>query len=157
MQIAINATPTPFSDGKYTKLELAYSRDGKDQTRKFARVGKSADIFDVLAKAQKGEVYEVNVVKDGEYWNWTSAVKVTSGGSTASATQARSTSTYETPEERKIKQLFIARQSSLAQAVVYHGSKAPVTDILKTAQTFVDFVYSNTKEDNGQEGEDNFE
>ena len=52
-------------------------------------------------------------------------------------------STYETPEERAKKQVYIVRQSSINQAIEYFKDNTPVTikEILATAKVFEDHVF----------------
>lgn len=152
MQIEIIEAGKPYKDGKYFKMALKYNRDGKDQERKLVAVGDSKDTFNILKDAQPGEVYEIEIKKDGDFYNWVGAVKTDAKPAVSTARAAKST--FETPEERATRQLHIARQSSLAQAVAYSAyanPKATVAEILKTAQTFVDFVYQI--EDLEEEGE----
>src|ERR1022692_3265640 len=133
MQIQITNVGTPFKDGKYFKLELAYTRDGKPNTRKLVNIG---PVFDVLKGAQPGENYEVDLVQDPktEYWNWQAARKIlgdypandSTGTAPVSTTRgAVSKSTYETPVERAARQVLIVRQSSLSNAIEFLSREKP--------------------------------
>jgi hypothetical protein len=60
--------------------------------------------------------------------------------------------TWETAEERQARQVLIVRQSCLAQAVGYKGSKATAAEVLATANEFVDWVFQKGL-DTGPEAE----
>lgn len=143
MQIVVSSISAPYQDGKTTKIDMNFSRDGKDTTRKLARVGDSVKAFDVMRDAKRGEVYEIELVQsaDQKFWNWVGAKKVEGQAAAAATPQAVSKSTYETAEERKVRQLYIARQACIGYAVNLLGSKATSAAVLKQAQEFVDFVY----------------
>ena len=59
-------------------------------------------------------------------------------------------STYETPEERAKKQVYIVKQSSINAAIqlLSVGAKQPPSTelVLTEAQKFVDFVFAEKKE-----------
>lgn len=55
--------------------------------------------------------------------------------------EGRSSNTYETPEERKLKQRLIVRQSSVDQARQIVGAKAKVEDIFPVAEQIENWVY----------------
>lgn len=88
------------------------------------------DVFATLKKANSGEEYMVETVQDGAYTKWSKITLVGENmpntGTKAAAPSAPIRSTYETPEERAKKQVYIVRQSSLAQAVatLLPGAKA---------------------------------
>ena len=114
-------------------------------------------VFAVAKKAQAGEVYDVAYVPGDEYYNWASmkpmgdAAEAPANKATpAGAAPKAATSTYETAEERKIKQLYIVRQSSITNAIAFYSNKEKpedydVTEVLDLAQQFVDFVYGNNE------------
>lgn len=137
--------------GGYNVANVVYTDGGKNFTKKIMSFSNPA-VYETISKAQAGEQYDVTVTKEGEYYNWTKIVKAgaaspTSAGSTPNSGRVTG-SNYETADERKLKQLYIIRQSSIANAIEYL-SKNPrpdrvfssVTDVLEIAQDFVDFVY----------------
>jgi hypothetical protein len=75
--------------------------------------------------------------------------KAAAGGSTAATGGKVSASTYETAEERKIKQMYIIKQSSIANAIDFHkaqnGVEFGILNVLDTAQQFVDYIYGNNE------------
>jgi len=113
----------------------------------------------VLADNSVGKTFDVESVKNAAgYWDWTNlsvasgAPANTSASNAPSVGRATSNSTYATAEERAKVQVYIVKQSCLAQAValagqsgtntVYGGKKATLDDVLSTAQKMVDFVFS---------------
>lgn len=139
------------SKAKYKQISLKYFNIDKDAegSTKVVSFGDSKDAFLSLVEARPGDVYEVELKKNGEYWNFVKATKLESGtggnvGGT-SKTSSSPRSTYETPEERALRQIYIVRQSSLERAITYFGligeKKATVDDVLSLATTFSDFVF----------------
>jgi cell division protein FtsW (lipid II flippase) len=104
-------------------------------------------------------VYTVGRVKVNGYWNWTSikvadaaaakqiAAQVTSPAATqprAVAAKPERVGSWETPDERSAKQVYIVRQSSIANAIALVGAgKAEVSQVLKIAKQFEDFVFAS--------------
>jgi hypothetical protein len=146
MQIEIVKVGKPYKEGKWGKLDIEYIRDGKNVSRKLAAVGKTADVVKVLANATSGEHYEIEVEKNGEYYNWNVATKVENVAPEKKTSYQAAKSTYETPEERARKQVYIARQSSLATATNLLGVGADPDKVVAVAQKFVDFVMGDVQE-----------
>jgi hypothetical protein len=159
-------TRTP---GKTTpKLDLAYKNltfGGKVEGKALFSFGDQANAFKALAGANSGDVFEVEVVKNASGFNdWVSVKKsdgtstaptASSNGRSAAPAQPVTRSTYETPEERAKKQIYIVRQSSISNAIdaLSVGAKtAPaVQDILTTAAQFEEYVFGNSN-DVGEDG-----
>lgn len=151
------------STGKYSTATVAYKDgNGKIEGKKVMSFGPSADVFKVVSQAQPGDLFDVKsekiAGKEGkEYWNWT-AIETTGknvgqgsqkGQTSGSATPTRST--YETPEERAKKQVYIVRQSSLSVALELHKHNNPkaaidFASVVETAQGFEDFVFNGVDE-----------
>lgn len=129
--------------------------------------------YDVLVNAQPGEVYDIEVIKNAKGYNdWVSAKKSDgtattpassaqpprAGSASGSTYSASPKSTYETPEERAVKQIYIVRQSNISAAIsaLSVGAKAPpkVDEILAVAKEFENHVFGSTKApvDKGTEG-----
>lgn len=155
-------TKTP---GKTTPvLELAYKNltfQGKVEGRKLFSFGGNKGGYDVLVNGKSGEIYEIYIEKSPSGFNeWFSAKKLesdpssaTTPGSTPSQPRVNAVtpkSSYPSDEERAKVQIYIVRQSTLAQAVNVHtvGAKTPpkLDDILATAKVFEDHVFGTTKE-----------
>lgn len=137
---------------KYPKLELEYIRDGKNAKRKLAGVGPTRGVIMLLKDAKPGDHYEIELEEtkpnaDGQtFWNWNKATKI-ENVTPEQKTSFQAKSNYETPEERAIKQLHIARQSSISNALKLFElqgvdpKQVRFDDILDTAQGFVNFIY----------------
>jgi hypothetical protein len=136
-------------NGTYQVLEVAYKNDaGKVQGKKLVSFN-FPEVFDALSKANRGDIYDIEVVKDGKYWNWKGAAK--SDGTTAapagevSRPVGRVTgSNYETADERKHKQKLITRQASINAAIAFAEAvgdkKATPATITETAAFFENWV-----------------
>jgi len=173
LNVTIETKPT--AKGSYQKADVAYKNltfQGKVEGKGIMSFGATADSFKVLALAQPGEVYDVTAIKnDKGYLDW---VKVTKAGAvdanqqpTAAtgpgnqpqrAATAAPRSTYETPEERAIKQVYIVRQSNLntASNLLSVGAKTPPTveKVLEVAKQFEDYVFG--RKPAGSSGFDDF-
>lgn len=115
-------------------------------------------VFAVVSKATSGQSFEVGYTPGDQYYNWatitplgdaSSPAKASTGGTAAPAGGKVAVSTYETAEERKIKQLYIVKQSSIANALEYLKLKDDkefgVSDVLEIAQDFVDYIYGTNE------------
>lgn len=171
MQISIlsaQATTQNNSKGKPMQvLEVAYKNltfQGKVESKKLFDFGVQKDAFKTLATAQIGQVYEVNVVKnEAGYNDWVKVEKsdgaVAGAQSTPARTGASNTAasattsgasrggSWETPEERAKKQIYIVRQSSLTAAIstLTAGRKTELKpeDVIELASRYEAFVFGN--------------
>lgn len=125
------------------------------------------EVFSTLQKAGKGDVFTVLREKDKEgYWQW---VGIAAGevemetGTTAAPAGAKpagvaTKSTFETPEERAKKQVYIIKQSSIGHAIeiLKTDKKNPtVEEVLHTADILLDYVLGiNLDADPAQVNED---
>jgi len=146
-----NATTTT---GKpYVVLELTYKNlvSGKLESKKLMPFGETAAAHKALSAANAGDVFQITSVKNEKsgYWDWTQAKQQAPGSVAATPPTGNVRSTYETPEERAKKQVYIVKQSSLASAVqlLSIGAKQPPSTelILQEAQKFVDWVFAENK------------
>jgi len=139
--------------GSFQIAKINFTGDGKTSTRNV--VSSKKFVYPILSKAQAGETFEVTEAKnDKGYDEFVSAKKAdgsqavaasSSGNKTASPTPR---STYETPEERAARQVYIIRQSSLsnATAILSVGAKSlKVSDVIATAKELEDFVFGKKK------------
>lgn len=154
MQIQIIATSVetkPTAKGSYQLLEVTYKNltyQGKTESKKVMSFGANATAFKALADAQPGSVWEVTVVKNSQGYNDWTAVAPSHASAAAQPSPAKSTpatrSSYETPEERAQRQVYIIRQSSIASAVniLGAGAKAPlkVAEVLDVAKQLENYV-----------------
>ena len=132
MQIQIQFIDVSVEDkGKYKMAEITFKDLAKGQTSSKKLMSFSNPVvYKTLVDAKKGEVYTIEMQKnDKGFWDWTAAstatgVNTASGGSPEATTKASGSSgfaspksTYETPEERAKKQVYIVRQSSISAAI----------------------------------------
>jgi len=155
--LSVQSSTKPTKSGSYVQLDVAYKRldTGKVEGKKVMSFA-SKDAYAALQHATTGNHYQITTEKVGEYWQWIAVERVSNDARVPSsdAVPAKSVgnaspkSTYETPEERAKKQVYIIRQSSLSTAVdtlavgVSKGSLNP-DDVLALAQRYVDFVFDN--------------
>jgi len=152
MQIEIQDVSRSDAQGKngksYGVLQVAYRADGKLQEKKIMSFT-NPSVFKTLEGLKKGDTVDVKTEKDGNgYWQWTA---INQGGATpqdkptTSAGTTRTTgSTYETAEERAIKQRYIVRQSSLTTALGVLSVGAKTIDkqsVLELATEFEEWVF----------------
>lgn len=130
--------------GTYEKATVVYKGyEGKLESKALMGFATPKDVWEVVTKAKKGDSYSVEREKDpsGKYWNWVGITRQDMPVTRGNATPTKPT--YETPDERAKRQVYIIRQSSLSSAVALLGPKAKVEDVLKTADIFVDYVMQN--------------
>ena len=153
-----------INKGKYNMLEVIYKDNtGKNVTKKVMSFGAGADAFKVLSSAYKGQQFNIESVKnDAGYWDWISATLLLGNESVSDPTPKGAAkpveskpvarSTYETPEERAARQVFIIRQSSISAAVQHlnHVKKAyDVNEILQVASVLEQYVLGKPVVDPG--------
>jgi hypothetical protein len=159
LNIQVLSVSVTTKQGKkaYQNAEVAFKdlNQGKVSSKNITQY---SDVFKVFSEASPGQQYTVVSEKKGDFWEWTSATRVLEGSTPTqvqasapvqeSKYQASPKSTYETPEERAKKQVYIVRQSSISSAIdlLSVGAKSPpsVDAVLATAQQFTDFVFGKT-------------
>lgn len=163
MQISILSVTIehmPGKNGGYDKAEVAYKgEDGKVSGKNLVSFN-APDAFNVIKEAKNGDVLDVTAEKDAKgYWQWTKVVKLDATQVAAQqASPAKSTpataspkNTYETPEERAIKQMYIVRQSAINAAIATlnpaSNTEFSVEDVLQVAKTYEQFVYRKADEE----------
>jgi hypothetical protein len=154
LNVSVN-TGTTKTGKPFQTAEVAYknlTNQGKVESKK---VTEYVGAFKAAAQAAPGQVYDVMTEKKGEFREWVSMDRVLEGQSTSApesrapastggATTTQYKSTYETPEERAKKQVYIVKQSSLSVAAHLRsvGAKTPpaLDDVIADAQKLVDWV-----------------
>lgn len=140
-------TKTSKGKNSWFNADVTYTdvKQDKEFTKKLISF-KNPKVFGVIQKASPGQQYNIEVRKDGDYWEWV-AIEDASTADEAPAERAKPavaattrSGNWETPEERAARQVYIIRQSSLATAVTLLGPKAKVSDVINVAQQFVDYV-----------------
>lgn len=127
------------SKGKYNQLTIDYVDvgSGKEHTYKLMSFV-NKDAYLLLKSAKVGDVFFVVTNKnDKGYWQWDQVSR--EAMQPKANTSPRST--YETPEERAQKQIYIVRQSSLTNAIALLGSKAKVDHVISVARQFEQYVF----------------
>ena len=115
------------SKGKYNQLTIEYVDVGSGKEHSYKLMSfVNKDAYLLLKSAKSGDVFYVVCNKnDKGYWQWDQVSR--------EAMQPKANpsprSTYETPEERAQKQIYIVRQSSLTNAIALLGTKAKVDEI----------------------------
>jgi hypothetical protein len=149
------STKTSKAGKPYQSAEVAYKNldSGKVEAKNITQY---SEVFKVVADVQAGQTLDVKQAKnDNGFWEWTSVERLVGNQVSAATEPSRSASanpaprsTYETPEERAIKQVYIVKQSSISSAIALLsvGAKSPpqVDAVLDTAQKFTDFVFGKT-------------
>lgn len=146
-RITITSVGEAVKQGKFFYVPLEYNDKGKDFKKKIMDFA-NKEIYATMKQAKVGEQYDIAVEKDNNgYWQWKTASLVAANSAPAAGTNSAGTvrSTYETPEERAVKQVLIVRQSCLAQAVALLGNSL-IADVLDVAEQFADWVMQPTKE-----------
>lgn len=156
--IAVTVTTVPTQKGSYQSAEVTFKNatfgDKTDTKKLMSFVHK--DVFNTIKQAQAGEVYTVARTKDDKgYWQWvqvaagdvqiaSEGANVPAGNVAAKAATPAPKSTFETPEERAKKQVYIVRQSSISAAIdtLKTDKKAPtVEEVLAVAKQYEAYVF----------------
>lgn len=150
----------PKRDGKLDKMVLVYRRDGKTTERKLVAIGKTKEVIQKLQQFSKGDVVEVEMEKVGDFWNWNDVVKVEAPkAAEVKGNSYQRQSTYETPEERAKKQVYIVKQSSITNAIAIlnaGGQKYELADVLGLADQLVSYVFGEFGEEEQEAQSDDF-
>jgi hypothetical protein len=133
------------SRGKNTWQEVTvnYKAGGKDMSYKLMSF---SPLFKRVREIQVGQNLEVKLEKDAKnYWQWTDFSVSGSGAPATGATSGKAS--FESKEERDLRQLYIMRQSSLAQAVAYHEQNSVTAEeVCETADIFLKWVMTGSTE-----------
>ena len=148
---------TKTAKGQYQAIEVSYKNEqGQIQGKKLMSFSNPA-VFKAIQKFAKGDVLNVEAVKDDQgYWQWKAVAK--SDGSAPVATAPKPAvsggkvtgSNYETPEERAKRQVYIVRQSSISSAIELlksNGNDVKVENVLSVAKELEAYVFGNTSTD----------
>ena len=157
MQIEIlnvsSETKPTSKGGTYVMLDVAFKNlsSGKTEGKKLVPFGDSEAVYKQFKDAKAGNQFDVTLEKQGQYWVWTKATSIAPGAvasSAASKVTPVTKSTYETPEERAKKQVYIVKQSSISNAVAILtvGAKTPpsLQSVLDLAQQLTSWVFTDT-------------
>lgn len=143
LKVAVNEVQG--TKGPYQVAELAY-KNNEGQLKSFKVMSFNRDVFEVVSKVSANDMLDVEFKKDPKgYWQMISA-KVTGKADPATATAAgQAKGNWETSEERAARQVFIARQSSISNAIKLlelQKAKPSVEDVVTIANQLTEFVFS---------------
>lgn len=131
--------------GKPTRtLAVTFTSEGVTRTQNIVPFA-NPKVFAVLDEASVGDKFDVTITKNGKYDNW-SAIGPVGSFKQATPTTKVIGSNYETAEERAIKQRYIVRQSSLANAISYYNYSVDtphqsVEGVIAIAKQFEEYVF----------------
>lgn len=127
-------------------LPVKYRDDrGGEKEKKFKSFDK---LWPQIKEMEVGKTYDVQVKKEGDFWNWVNISEVQGGGTSSSGTSPRNNGVsvnrdWETKEERAIRQKLITSQSSVTAAIEIFklleekpGSVEEIFDLAKRVQDF---------------------
>src|SRR5215469_2509569 len=90
----VSKIPATTSKGQaYEQLDIAFKNltfQGKVEGKKLTPFGDGKAAYDVLTNAVTGQQYEITVVKNGQYNNWTAATPASGAAPAASSYSAPS-------------------------------------------------------------------
>jgi len=140
--------------GTYPGARLTYrTEDGKIQEQAFHNNAFkfNAGLKTALTALKAGDVISIDKEKnDAGFWGVKSITKETGGTAHTPAT-ASPKSNYETPEERAKKQVYIVRQSSIANAIALlssnGGKKNTTEEAIAVAKQFEAYVFGEEFDD----------
>jgi len=141
-----------------THLDLS---TGKPDGKKLVDIY-SKGVWGQFLAAKEGEVYEVEREKNAKgYWEWKSVTLSAAAATDAAPQTATSPTTsaarpanavgkatervgsWETPEERAVRQIYIVRQSSITAALKFteNDKNQNIKSVLDVARQFEDYVF----------------
>lgn len=164
MQIEIIAVVTEAKKnsrgGIYNEAVITFknkSFQDKIETKKLLDFA-SKDVYSTISQAKFGDIYEIIRTKDEQgYWQWTGIggaeptipAPQPQGNPMTKTPAVTPKSTYETAEERAVRQVMIVRQSSIANAIALlaaNGGKKNTTDeVIVIAKQFEAYVLGTDK------------
>lgn len=146
--IAVNVE----NKGNYRVADVSYKANGKTNGKKVMSFGNSEEAFKVISTARQGEAFKIDSVKNEKgFFDWVSAKRIEELP-TQQIVKSSPTprNTYETPEERALRQKLIVRQSSISNAIEYFKlvpKKTPdIQEILDVASQFERHVFGSKQE-----------
>jgi len=152
--------------GKYRQAKVSYKRDDGKVDAKFLVSFANKDVYKTMTEAQPGDAFDVTWEKDEKgfpQWAQVSSLGkatgegVGGGGNQKVESVARTAvrSSYETPEERAKRQVYIVRQSSISNAIAFLAAREPKgvdvssdeNTVLSLAEIFAHYVFNGLEKD----------
>lgn len=143
--------------GTYEVCEVKYTNidTEKQGSYKIVGFGPNVSVFEAFKDAKEDDCFDVTVKKEGNYFNWVAAEPMSGAPIPAKTTGATPAprSNFETPEERAMRQVYIARQSSLDRALEVQKQENPKggpvdrRQLVEDAEYFVDYIMNGLDAD----------
>ena len=156
IQVAIDVDVKKNGGGTYKGWKLVYEQtDGEVKTiqKHMNSLKYAAPLANGLKELSPGDTFNMEMEKEGDFWNPKSIFKGAAAPSIKQpdvatghkpTTTSTAGSTYATKEERAQTQKYIVRQSSITSALklleVTGVKKATTNDVIKLAMEFESFV-----------------
>jgi len=147
MEIKITTIERIYGEDKFKKptttLEISYESGGVSGKQRIVPFA-NPSVFKTLDGAAVGDSFDVALTTNAKGYDVWSAIGAVG---TIKALPAAATkvigSNYETADERALKQRYIVRQSSLANAIAFHAHNDKTSDeIIDCAKKFEEYVFS---------------
>lgn len=148
LDVTVEEVPRPSGKGSYEKATVAYKNSEGKVEAKTLMDWANKEVWPTIVKAKKGDTFSIDREKNAKgFWDWVGIAKQDGVVTPSAPSKAPAKPTYETPDERAQRQVYIIRQSSLTNAINLLGEGAKVEDVLKTATIFVDYVMQTSMAD----------
>jgi len=125
---------------KWQEVVVKFDSDKGEQSRKIQSFNK--EIYEQVTGMKAGRYYDVEIRKEGDFWNWVSVEE----GKAPESASTPSRGSYQASADRvpdRERQEMIIRQSSLGHAVAYHsGQGSSQEEVISTAQIFENYVHT---------------
>lgn len=146
--------PTKSGKGTYTELTVTFKDDAGQIKGKKLFDFANKEVFERMATSKKGDSFAVTQEKnDAGFWNWVGVARQDSVAAKTPAPAGKAQEwkpTYETPEERAKKQVYIVRQSSITAAISYLAASGDISNgidnLLTVAKRFEEHVFGTSPE-----------
>lgn len=123
-----------------TTLDVTYQSGGVTGNQRIVPFA-NPSVFKALDGASAGDSFDVAVSKNAKGYDVWSSIGAVGTIKDVAVVNKVVGSNYETADERAIKQRYIVRQSSLANAIALSG-KSKVEEIIEIAKQFEEYVFS---------------
>lgn len=142
--------PKKSGKGSYGQLTVTFKNDeGKVESKKIFDFNTPEETFQKLKLAKKGDTFAIMRQKnDKGYWDWIDLATQTAPRPVTNVTNTPTRPSYETPEERAQRQVYIIRQSSISSAAeLLVGQNADADEVIAMAKQFEAYVLGNPMAD----------
>lgn len=149
IDVEYSTPPTKSGKGTYDLLTVTFkNEEGKVEAKKVLGFATPKDSFMKLRQAVKGDTFAIVREKNDQgYWDWKEVDTQTMPVNKPAAAPAYQKPTYETPDERAQRQVYIIKQSSIGHAVELLGQGAEPEEVIKVAEKFVNYVMGTRVQD----------